>query len=207
MAAIKQATAEFLSHKRVAVTGVSRTPATHGSNAVYKRLRERGYEVFAVNPNAHEVEGDPAFPDLRSIPGSVEADVCPAGGSTAKARAACVHRDIGERRFDRAGLHTWRPESHDATLRRSLKTLGKVDGEPRSDLEDDVLDGLRGSEVVDRAGRFRVEQHVAHQFTEGPVLRWAAHFQAVEVRVVTPSAALKLLAEAQPCLLLDLAVK
>ena len=72
---IKEAAAEFLSHRRVAVTGVSRTPCGHGSNAVYKRLRERGYEVFAVNPNAYEVEGDRAYHDLSSIPGGVEAVV------------------------------------------------------------------------------------------------------------------------------------
>lgn len=69
---IKDAATEFLAHKRVAVTGVSRTPANHGSNIVYQRLRERGYEVFPVNPNAEEVEGDRCFPDLRSIPGGVE---------------------------------------------------------------------------------------------------------------------------------------
>jgi predicted CoA-binding protein len=31
--------------------------------------------VFAVNPNAQEVEGDPCFPDLASIPGGVDAVV------------------------------------------------------------------------------------------------------------------------------------
>jgi predicted CoA-binding protein len=75
MTAIKEAAVEFLGHKRVAVTGVSRTPENHGSNVVYKRLRERGYEVFAVNPNADEVEGDRAYHDLHSIPGGVEAVV------------------------------------------------------------------------------------------------------------------------------------
>ena len=75
MTAIKEAAEEFLSHRRVAVTGVSRTPGSHGSNVVYKRLRERGYEVFAVNPNAEEVEGDRAYHDLASIPGGVEAVV------------------------------------------------------------------------------------------------------------------------------------
>jgi uncharacterized protein len=64
-----------LAHKRVAVTGVSREPKGHGSNVVYKRLRERGYEVFAVNPNADEVEGDPCYRDLHSIPGGIEAVV------------------------------------------------------------------------------------------------------------------------------------
>jgi predicted CoA-binding protein len=75
MISVKEAANEFLSHRRVAVTGVSRTPGSHGSNAVYKRLRDRGYEVFAVNPNADEVEGDRAYHDLRSIPGGVEAVV------------------------------------------------------------------------------------------------------------------------------------
>lgn len=75
MTAIKDAASEFLAHKRVAVTGVSREPRNHGSNVVYNRLRERGYEVFAVNPNAESVEGDRAYHDLRSIPGGVEAVV------------------------------------------------------------------------------------------------------------------------------------
>jgi len=75
MTPIKDAACEFLTHKRIAVTGVSRTPDTHASSTVYKRLRDRGYQVFAVNPNADEVEGDPAYNDLRSIPGSVEAVV------------------------------------------------------------------------------------------------------------------------------------
>jgi uncharacterized protein len=75
MPAIKEAASEFLRHKRVAVTGVSRRAENHGSNVVYKRLRQRGYEVFAVNPNADEVEGDPAYHDLGSIAGGVEAVV------------------------------------------------------------------------------------------------------------------------------------
>jgi predicted CoA-binding protein len=72
MQPIKDAAAEFLAGKRVAVTGVSRTGKDHGSNVVYKRLRERGYDVFAVNPNADEVEGDRCYHDLRSIPGGVD---------------------------------------------------------------------------------------------------------------------------------------
>jgi predicted CoA-binding protein len=70
-----EAAARFLAVGRVAVTGVSRTPDGHGANVVYQRLREHGYEVFAVNPNAEQVEGDRCYPDLRSIPGGVEAVV------------------------------------------------------------------------------------------------------------------------------------
>ena len=75
MQTIKDAAAEFLGNKRIAVTGVSRKPASHGSNIVYQRLRDRGYEVFAVNPNADEVEGDTCYHDLKSIPGGVDAVV------------------------------------------------------------------------------------------------------------------------------------
>jgi predicted CoA-binding protein len=75
MRSIQEAASSFLSNKRVAVTGVSRHPETHGSNAIYRRLRERGYQVFAVNPNATEVEGDPSYHDLRAIPGGVDAVV------------------------------------------------------------------------------------------------------------------------------------
>jgi len=75
MQKIKEAASAFLANKRVAVTGVSREPKTHGSNVVYKRLRDRGYQVFAVNPNAGEVEGDTSYHDLGSIPGGVDAVV------------------------------------------------------------------------------------------------------------------------------------
>jgi predicted CoA-binding protein len=75
MQSMNEAAAAFLASRRVAVTGVSRTPKTHGSNNVYRRLRERGYEVFAVNPNARQVEGDRCYQDLTSIPGGVQAVV------------------------------------------------------------------------------------------------------------------------------------
>jgi uncharacterized protein len=75
MQSMKEAAAAFLACKRVAVTGVSRTPRTHGSNNVYRRLRERGYQVFAVNPNTGQVEGDGCYSDLASIPGGVQAVV------------------------------------------------------------------------------------------------------------------------------------
>lgn len=71
----KDAAEDFLANRRVAVTGVSRRREGHGSNAVYKRLRERGYEVFAINPSGQEVEGDPSYPTLAAVPGGVEAVV------------------------------------------------------------------------------------------------------------------------------------
>ena len=75
MQTIKEAAAEFLARKRIAVTGVSRRPENHGGNVVYRRLKDRGYEVFAINPNADTVEGDVCYRDLKSIPRGVEAVV------------------------------------------------------------------------------------------------------------------------------------
>jgi predicted CoA-binding protein len=68
----KQAVHEFLAHERIAVTGVSRSPKDHGANVVYKRLRDRGYTVFPINPNADEVEGDRAYHDLKSVPEPID---------------------------------------------------------------------------------------------------------------------------------------
>src|SRR4051812_41886926 len=101
MQKIKDVATEFLGHKRVAVTGVSRTPGSHGSNAVYKRLRDRGYDVFAVNPNADEVEGDRAYRDLDAIPGGVDAVVI----GTRPEIAEETMRECAERGISHVWMH------------------------------------------------------------------------------------------------------
>src|SRR5215831_11565191 len=105
MVTVKEAATEFLAHKRIAVTGVSRNPHGHGSNAVYRRLRDRGYEVFAINPNADEIEGGRCYPDLRSVPGGVEAVVIGTRPETAEStmrecaelgiKYVWMHRSVG----------------------------------------------------------------------------------------------------------------
>ena len=73
---IARAADTFLDSRRIAVAGVSReSGGSHGGNVVYGRLKEREYDVFPVNPHAEEVEGDPCFPDIASIPGGVDAVV------------------------------------------------------------------------------------------------------------------------------------
>ena len=63
--------AEFLSGKRFAVAGVSRQPG-QPANAVFRKLRDLGYEVVPVNPTATEAEGARCYPDLASVPGSID---------------------------------------------------------------------------------------------------------------------------------------
>jgi len=101
MQTMNQAAAEFLAQTRVAVTGVSRKPQGHGSNVVYQRLRERGYQVFAVNPNADEVEGDSCYPDLKSVPGGVDWVVIGTRPETAEATL----RECAELGITRVWMH------------------------------------------------------------------------------------------------------
>ena len=101
MQTMKQAAAEFLAGKRVAVTGLSRHPKDHGSNVVYQRLRQRGYTVFAVNPDADQVEGDPCYHDLTSIPGGVDWVVIGTRPETADA----TMRECAELGIKRVWMH------------------------------------------------------------------------------------------------------
>jgi len=72
---LAEAATEFLASKRIAVTGVSRNPQGHGSNAVIERLIERGYDAIPINPNATELAGVTAYPSLSAVPGGVDAVV------------------------------------------------------------------------------------------------------------------------------------
>ena len=102
MQTIKEAAGEFLAKKRIAVTGVSsKAPQAHGANVVYKRLRDRGYDVFAVNPNADKVEGDACYHDLKSIPDGIEAVVI----GTAPSRADGTMRECAELGIKHVWMH------------------------------------------------------------------------------------------------------
>ncbi len=62
---------EFLAQRRIAVAGVSRDPK-QPANLIYRRLRDTGHEVYGVNPNAAEVEGDPCFAKVTAIPQALD---------------------------------------------------------------------------------------------------------------------------------------
>lgn len=57
----------MLAEKTWAVIGVSHEHKKF-SNRIYRRLKSLGYTVYAVNPGLSEVEGDPCYPDLNSLP-------------------------------------------------------------------------------------------------------------------------------------------
>jgi predicted CoA-binding protein len=69
---LKEKVADFLSQERIAVAGVSRSKESPGAaNAIYRRFRDSGYQVYAINPNADEVEGDRCYHSVKDIPDSV----------------------------------------------------------------------------------------------------------------------------------------
>lgn len=65
---------DFIAQKKIAVVGVSRKKTKFG-NAIYKELKQKGYDVFAINPHLNEFEGDVCYPDLISLPKKVDAVV------------------------------------------------------------------------------------------------------------------------------------
>jgi uncharacterized protein len=58
---------DFLAQKKIAVVGVSDKRET-GCNLGYRKFKAAGYAVSAVNPHLTTFEGDPCYPDLKSIP-------------------------------------------------------------------------------------------------------------------------------------------
>ena len=105
MSSVPDSVADFLSGKRIAVAGVSRSGRA-ASNAIFRKLRDSGYEVVPVNPSTTEVEGVRCFPNLKTIPDPVDGVViathpkdsldlvrqCPASGIS----RVWFHRSFGQ---------------------------------------------------------------------------------------------------------------
>lgn len=67
MSTIDQLVQNFLSQKSIAVVGVSDRRET-GCNRNYKKFKENGYTVYAVNPRLTDYDGAPCYPNLKAIP-------------------------------------------------------------------------------------------------------------------------------------------
>jgi predicted CoA-binding protein len=67
MAKVDPLVEEFLAQEKIAVVGVSDQRET-GCNLAYRKFKDNGYQVSAVNPRLETFEGDPCYPDLGSIP-------------------------------------------------------------------------------------------------------------------------------------------
>lgn len=58
---------KMLEKKVWAVIGANQNQEKYG-NMIYRKLRSRGYTVYAVNPIYDTVEGDACYKDLASLP-------------------------------------------------------------------------------------------------------------------------------------------
>ena len=67
MAKIDPLIKDFLAQKKIAVVGVSDKRET-GCNLAYRKFKEAGYTVSAVNPRITSFEGYPCYPDLAALP-------------------------------------------------------------------------------------------------------------------------------------------
>ena len=72
MAKIDVLVKDFLAQKKVAVVGVS-DKRDSGCNLGYRKFKAAGYAVSAVNPHQTTFDGDPCYPDLKSIPDKPDA--------------------------------------------------------------------------------------------------------------------------------------
>jgi uncharacterized protein len=62
---------QFLAGKRFAVVGASTDREKYG-NKVLRVYQQNQLDVVPINPKADEVEGLKAYPDLASVPGSID---------------------------------------------------------------------------------------------------------------------------------------
>ncbi len=90
----KNRVSQFMACRRIAVAGYS-SQGGQPANAIYDRLKSNGYEVFAVNPKAGEVDGVPCYPNLAAIPGGVEAvAICTPPRATMEVLRECAEAGI-----------------------------------------------------------------------------------------------------------------
>lgn len=100
MRTLREAAEEFLAQPRIAVAGVSRD-SKQPANLIYRRLRDAGHEVFAVNPNAQIVEGDACYRSVTEIPVQVDGVVV----VTPPTAAPSVVEDCAAAAVPRVWLH------------------------------------------------------------------------------------------------------
>jgi uncharacterized protein len=70
MKATKASINSFLSSRKIAIAGVSREPKKFGYQ-VFKQLKDKGFEVYPINPNADYIDGTPCFRSVSALPLSV----------------------------------------------------------------------------------------------------------------------------------------
>ena len=95
-----ESVAAFLGGRRFAVAGVSRQPG-QAANAVFRKLRGAGYDVFPINPNAEDLEGERCYSNVGAVPGPLDGVVI----ATAPDVAMQIVRQCGDHGVRRVWFH------------------------------------------------------------------------------------------------------
>jgi predicted CoA-binding protein len=91
MSTLKQIN-EFLNSQPIALVGVSRNPKKFGYTA-FRELKQKGMRIIPVNPEAGEIMGEKAFPNVKELPADVQAIII----LTKKDKTASVIREAKEK--------------------------------------------------------------------------------------------------------------
>jgi predicted CoA-binding protein len=100
MTTLNEAVENFLAQEKIAVAGVSRN-GDAPANLIYRKLREAGYRVYAINPNAETVEGDRAYPTLSAVPETLDGVVI----ATRPQVTGQIVRDCAELGISKVWMH------------------------------------------------------------------------------------------------------
>ncbi len=83
---------EFINSQPIALIGVSRNPKKFGYTA-FKELKEKGMNLLPVNPDADEIMGEKAYPNVNSLPPEVKGIII----LTKKEKTASVVKEAKEK--------------------------------------------------------------------------------------------------------------
>lgn len=62
---------DFLAPGKMAIAGVSRNPKKFGGS-IFKELKEKGFELYPINPNADEIQSIKCYKSVNDLPSDVE---------------------------------------------------------------------------------------------------------------------------------------
>jgi len=97
MATLKQIN-DFIDSQPIAMVGVSRNPKKFGYTA-FKELKEKGMKIIPVNPEADQIMGEKAYPNVKALPSEVNGIII----LTKKEKTAAIVREAKEKGIN----HIW----------------------------------------------------------------------------------------------------
>jgi predicted CoA-binding protein len=83
---------DFIDSQPIALVGVSRNPKKFGY-AAFKELKEKGMKIIPVNPQADQILGEKAYPNVKMLPDDVKGVII----LTKKDQTASVVREAKEK--------------------------------------------------------------------------------------------------------------